>query len=687
MTRLFAKVPALPATVGLCAGILLSTDVFPDLTGSSAWICLIMAIVLGSLTIKLTKTAVFGLGIVSAGIGMVICTLGRTPQLPDYLADQHGTAEGTVIKAERTEETTRLVVDVTSWVPKGTDSINHVDFRILCTVRDFNDNLVPGVRLKMTGRLSPLSKDSDIPYQTDFNRYLKIEGVSGRMITYKDDYGIVDSNAPWLDRFTARCTKAWQSAICDAGFDEETTCFILAVIGGNDLLLSEDLEEDFRNTGLAHILAISGLHVGIIILILAFLLYPVKLAARGRNIYFILTGVAVIFYAVVSGGSPSAWRAAVMCCVLMGYRMLEVRANPFQSLSVAVYLLLIVNPLWFYLPGFRLSVCAVLAIITFGPALDFIPRRFRFLRFAWMTIILPLIAVIGTLAPTVFYFHSISLNFWISNIAGALFVPLLVASGFVSSLLALVGLSPGVLADFTDTLYSLLHNLVTYLSNAFPDSRLPVFMSAAGALGLCASVFCVGWLIRNYSPRRMAATLSVVLVIFIATADTGEALPASELYVPRHYGTTDVIIVHHNRGYIWTTASDKHSEADMRRNISTLYRDFLTNRGIGQDLPILNDGFDTPGLTRHGNTVTLNGRKITLVDNSELPDTDHVDIAIVSELYNGSMNRLVKVIDADTIILHTSINFSRHEKFVRQLDTLGVPYRSLRVAPVVWQFQ
>lgn len=689
MSGLMSRTPAVPAAVGLCVGIFFGVSLFPDLSSVAVAVIAICGVVAAVAVYLLWRNFAMAASVLAVGLGVLSGHNALPPSLPSNVVDTRGTAVGTVVKAKDTELTTRITVDVTSWTPHGDSVAVPVDFRLLVNTTSCATALRPGARVTLTGKIQPLTDNLDLPYQTDYNRYLFTEGVSGRMFVRTEDCTADDGDVPWFDDVVDTGRDIWLDAIVNAGFDEDASCFMLAIIGGEDGLLGEDLEEDFRQTGLSHILALSGLHVGVVVAVLAFLLYPVKLGRRLRYLYFGAVGFFVIVFALITGGSPSVCRAAAMCCVLMGARIFETQSNPFQSLSVAVIILLAVKPLWLYMPGFQLSVAAVLAIITFLPKLDFVPRSRPILRAVWLTMVLPVVAVVGTLVLTLFYFHAFSLNFWAANMLASVFVPLMVGLGIVAALISAVGLSPGLLSDAVNVLYALMRDSVSAISGAFPDSRIPLFPSDSQLVAMTLSLVIIGWLMWHYTRRRAVFSgIAIAALVVLAVLTPVDVPPRSELYVPRHKASTDIIVVHNGRGYLWSDARRKSDADETRRRMPTLYRDFFANRNISPDLAELSDGLNVDGLQRSGAVLTLNGRSIVVIDSLSAANTPgHVNLAIVTGRYKGNMPELVAALDADTLILHTSINHSRLKKFERQLDTLQVVRRTLASAPVIWQFR
>ena len=147
------------------------------------------------------------------------------------------------------------------------------------------------------------------------------------------------------------------------------------MVVGSRHSMPSTLRANYSATGLSHILAVSGLHLGIIALVISLLLTPLKLITYGHIVADILTVAALWFFVAICGASPSVVRAALMFSVLILVRNSTGRYNPINALSFAMFLMLYYNPQTLYDISFQLSVLAVMGIVMWGAP---IVRSIRF---------------------------------------------------------------------------------------------------------------------------------------------------------------------------------------------------------------------------------------------------------------------------------------------------------------------
>lgn len=216
-----------------------------------------------------------------------------------------------------------------------------------------------------------------------------------------------------------------------------------AIILGDRTQIPKHIQQIFVQTGTAHILAISGLHVGIV----AFLVFlTVRLLPIGRKAWYLLTILFLLFYATLTGARPSVIRSTIMAVVFIGGFLFERDVEPINSLSLAALIILLVNPLHLYDIGFQLSFISVLSILCFfnlflscflkhgekpqHKAVEFMLQSFCVSLSAW-------IGVAGLIA---YYFHILTPVAVLANLVVIPMISVLVALGL--ALLLIGGLFP-----------------------------------------------------------------------------------------------------------------------------------------------------------------------------------------------------------------------------------------------------
>jgi len=208
-----------------------------------------------------------------------------------------------------------------------------------------------------------------------------------------------------------------RSNLYASGFQLNHVAFIESLVLGKKDLLSKSIYNDFSKAGVLHILAVSGLHVGFILLILQFLFKPLSHRKTGRLISSICIVSILWGYAFIVGFTPSITRAVTMFSFIAFAHTFKRESSSLNMLFLSAVALLIYDPCFIYHIGFQLSYAAVFSIITLYPILNrqlyfkyWLPRKI------WGICCVTLTAQLGVFPLSLFYFHQIPGLFLLSNL-------------------------------------------------------------------------------------------------------------------------------------------------------------------------------------------------------------------------------------------------------------------------------
>jgi competence protein ComEC len=248
-----------------------------------------------------------------------------------------------------------------------------------------------------------------------------------------------------------------------------------ALLFGYDDDVDPELKKAYGNTGTLHVLAVSGMHVGLIYLIITLLLQPVFKVKRLKWLVHVLSFTLIWCYAVLCGLSPSVMRASVMISFFILAELLNRKGNSFNTLAASAMLLLLINPNLAASVGFQLSYFAVMGIIGINPYLyNLLTLQSWLGNQIWKISCISISAQLGTFPLGLLYFHQFPLCFPISNL---LIIPLisliiyaaivLLALGWIKPLAIAAGFILKALLTFTNTTVSRLEQLPYAYINGF----------------------------------------------------------------------------------------------------------------------------------------------------------------------------------------------------------------------------
>lgn len=290
---------------------------------------------------------------------------------------------------------------------------------------------------------------------------------------------------------------AMYQRLSDAGLKENELATVAALTLGHKAALDKELRHHFQAAGAAHVLAVSGLHTGIIYALLLGImtlggyykpLHDNKVVRRTISLIII---VAMWLYAWLTGMTPSVVRAVLMLSIFEFGRMAYRQALSLNTVAAAAVLILLVHPTDLWSVSFQLSFAATAAIIVvmthIAPALQvFWPRHpfwTKSINVIVGTLLVTLAAQLGTLPITIYYFHQVSTYFLLTNCIVLPLATLLVPCGLIS--LALGGTLCGIwFTKITSALAWALNHSVGWIESlpcsTFP-AHIPSFSSTASA--------------------------------------------------------------------------------------------------------------------------------------------------------------------------------------------------------------
>ena len=269
------------------------------------------------------------------------------------------------------------------------------------------------------------------PHEFDYKRYLKIHNVHHQAYLKKTQWTKTGESSSFIGRILS-IRDYLSNKIDHSVINQKNKKIAKALLLGEKEFLDKDILNAFSSAGAMHVLAVSGLHVGIIMLILQFLLKPLLGLKKGRLFYIILILSGVWGYAIITGLSPSVIRAAIMFSFITVGQQLERDTSLYQSILVAAFLILLFDPYSLFKVGFQLSFLAVIGIITLQPKLY---KLFYFKRrpidYIWQITTVSAAAQIATFPLGLYYFHQFPNLFFISNLFVIPFAGILLMTGFL----------------------------------------------------------------------------------------------------------------------------------------------------------------------------------------------------------------------------------------------------------------
>ncbi|GAG69248.1 unnamed protein product, partial [marine sediment metagenome] len=289
------------------------------------------------------------------------------------------------------------------------------------------------------------------------------------------------------------------------------------------------LKEIFTEAGIMHILAVSGLHVGIIAMALLALLSMLKLPKKLK--LFTLISILII-YASITGFRPSVLRATIMFILLIGGKLINRNRNLNISLFFAAFLILLLNPLILYDAGFLLSFIVTFFIINLSPILQ--ELFYKIVVWIKNPLAVSTAAWIGIFPLSAYFFSKVSIISIVSNIFVIPLTGIAVILGFVTFFIGLLSIS---LAGIVANINYLVLNLLTFIAKSF--SSLPfafIYVAQPSIMVIALYYLTVFFIIEIFykkilSPKIKKKTTLIVLSVILLIIIVQVFYPADNLKV------------------------------------------------------------------------------------------------------------------------------------------------------------
>lgn len=431
-----------------------------------------------------------------------------------------------------------------------------------------------GDKVLLSGVLKRPNKNTN-PKLFNYRLYLQTRGIYTTTTVKKHEINKVDEKTlPWYENMKLKFTDHVELA-CDTYLEKQNSSIMKAILLGQSSYLEEQEYNKFKDLGLTHIMAVSGLHIGIISIFLITLLAYLGVERKTNTI---LTLIIIWIYGFLIGYPPSVLRALIMFTLLFYSKVIFRRYDSINTLFFAMFIILSINPLWLFDIGFQLSFGATFFITFLTPILrtKFYPYNKKL-----GTSLYAILSVQIGLAPILFYyFNSISI---ISILGNFILIPILsksVVLGF--SLLIFSYFSSGI-SSIIGKILNLLLNINYFISEGIYGLPLgKIRFSSPNIIGVFLYYFIVFSIFKiikldvfdNFINKAIIFYL-IICILFTAI------IPFIENGVCIHFidvGQGDCILIEDgNRFYLVDTGGSIFGNFDIGENILLPY---LVKKGI-----------------------------------------------------------------------------------------------------------
>lgn len=357
------------------------------------------------------------------------------------------------------------------------------------------------------------------------------------------------------------------------------------IIGLKDEL-DDTLLRAYSATGIMHVLAVSGLHVGILFAVIGFLFGSWQHHRRGKFVFVGIVLTVLWGYALITGLSPSVMRAALMFSLLNLGQLFQRRNSSFNTLAFSAVVLLAYDPLMLFQVGFQLSYMAVAGIMYFYPKFYALwETRYWLADKVWQIVCVSAAAQLATFPLGVYYFHQFPTYFLLSNLFAVPLAFFILSSGLVVLVLSwnnwLTQLAGKLLKELVE-----LNNYLAFAVESLPSSAIhSLHFTAIEVAAVYGIIICLAAFLAVRQKLWLIAALGCSLLFSIVN-----------LWEQWQQARQQLVGVFHTSKYsslLWIEGKQSFLLADSAllqqpQQIRSVFADFLLKRGIDwEQMPVL----------------------------------------------------------------------------------------------------
>ncbi len=340
---------------------------------------------------------------------------------------------------------------------QSVDSVKiHYNYALLYW-RKYNEDLNPGDEVWVNAKVQPTPKPLN-PYQFDYSNYLKRQEINYTIFSDSLYYKEKDGNS--MGSFIAQFKKDIYAKFILNGYSKNSADIIGAMLLGDRNEMDREIEDQYRKTGVVHILSISGLHVMMVYSIFMIVFYPILFLPKGKFLRIFICLIFIWVYALFVGFQPPVLRSSFMISIYYLAIAFNRKPNIYHTLAVSAFILLLINPNFLFDVGFQLSFSAVFFIVWLMPFFSkIIKPKTRFGKILTDFTGTSIAAQLGTFPFSAYYFNQTSGLFLAGNLVMILASYFMIVGGIIS-----VGL---VCFDFFPKSWTMLFNFFIRICNDY----------------------------------------------------------------------------------------------------------------------------------------------------------------------------------------------------------------------------
>jgi competence protein ComEC len=520
------------------------------------------------------------------------------------------------------------------------------------------DKFVIGNIIILKGKVIKHEKPKN-PNQFDYGEYLTHKSILSQVYVNAGEYKV----SPKIDKdiwyYSNQLRNRIVTNLKNSGFGQRELNVVAALILGQQQDIAPDLLQDYQYAGAIHILSVSGLHVGYLLLSLTFLLSALPKNKLYDTLKLGIILIALWGFAILASLSPSVVRSVTMFSIVAIGMHLRRKTNIYNTLCISVFFILLFEPSFLFDVGFQLSYAALFFIVWVKPLISGIwhPKN-AITKYFWGIIAVSTAAQIGALPLSIYYFHQFPGLFFITNIIILPGLGMIMLLGVLLMSLAAFDIVPLFLSKTLEWSIYLLNDIIHWVASfeSFILKNIPFNGGLLLSLYLLI-ITVVIWFKRPDYYKIIAVFGAIILFQSVCFVTLWQ-----------HKTQKELIIFNIKRS---TVIGEKNGS-----EITLMSNDSIENNMMLQSYLVANFN---PKVNQKPlkNTIYYNGKKILIIDQSGVYLINHKpDIIIISKSPKFNLERMLEQLHPKIVIADASNFKTDVKKWKETCSTKKIPFHA-----------
>ena len=492
-----------------------------------------------------------------------------------------------------------------------------------------NSRIHIGSTIQIKGKVIS-NKKSLNPNQFDYGKYLNNKSIFAQIYAKTNSIKIGDKIDRNIWYYSDHLRNKIIANLEKNNFSKEELQVVSALILGQQQDISKEIIKDYQYAGAIHILSVSGLHVGFILLFITFLLKPLPKNKIGNTTRLLTIIISLWGFAILAGLSPSVVRSVTMFSFVAVGMYLKRSTNIFHTLLVSMFLILFFQPSFLFDVGFQLSYLSLFFILWLQPLISnlWMPKN-KIVSYFWDILTVSFAAQIGAFPLSIFYFHQFPGLFFITNLIIIPFLILIMGLGVLVMVLAAFDFVPMITMKSLELCLYFLNKIINWVASfeQFIIKDIPINWQTLFCLYLLIIAVVVLLKKPNY-PKIVVALFSLLLFQSTLLATRWEIQNQHEWIVFNSWKNTLITERNGNKVTVYGNDSITHKIAS-----NTALKSYL----------IANNSKVT-GINKIENLYYFKGKKIMVIDSFGIYSKNiNPDIVILRQSPKINLERLIEI--------------------------------------------